>query len=184
MSKSFSIFLVYFFLLGFSIFVNSCNKDSDSLSYSNSNNEDGLYLYLTDISSHPEFQYQEINVTKVEITGEPIISYSDIIFYDTTSHIITLKTPIDSLYIENDVHGTPFILTLDGEKIYGGWFWIAASSAICHWVVIEPDCPSDNLKDNEFRIKLGYPSEDYFQGVDPRNNQRIFKRLHQDGKVK
>ena len=177
-----NIFLGFILLLSFICFF-ACNKKNENITNINPVLENGLCVYPTNIIDHPEFQYQEIDVNKVSITGDAIILYKDIISYDTISHIITLSFPVDSLKIKKDVNGTPVLITLDGEKIYGLWFWTAVSSAICNWVVVVPDSPFDSLMQNQFKIDLGYPTSKYFKGNDPRNNSKIISRLVADGKA-
>ena len=147
--------------------------------------DEGLCIYPTKIQYTSDLSYQRINVEDAPIIGESIISYDDIISYDTTAHILSLSYPRDSLKINiKSVYGEPFLVTLDSAKIYGGWFWTPASSIPCHWVVIEPDALFDSLATNEIRIKLGYPNEKHFQGEDPRNDRKIFDRLVMDGKAR
>ena len=148
---------------------------------------DGLCIYPTIVEHTADLTYQNFDIENVPLLNKPIISYDDIICYDTTSHIVTLTYSRDSLINklgQIDVYGNPFLVTLDSSKIYGGWFWTPVSSIPCHWVVIEPNSLFDTLKTNEIRIKLGYPDENEFMGEDPRNNKEIFDSLILDGKVK
>lgn len=148
---------------------------------------EGLYIYPTKVEYTSDLSYQNFDIENVSIIDNPIISYDDIISYDTTSHILKLTYSRDSLKSkigQIGVYGKSFLVTLDSSKIYGGWFWTPISSIPCHWVVIEPDCSFDSLKLNEIRIKLGYPNEDHFKGEDPRSNKEIFNRLIVDGKAK
>jgi len=179
-----SIILLLVFLIGcdriYDIITNPEKKSDDR-------SDEGLCIYLTEIEHTSDLTYQFVDVQKVPIIGKPIISYNDIISYDTTAHILSLLYNRDSL--ENriapiGVYGKPFLVTLDSTKIYGGWFWTPISSIPCHWVVIEPDCLFDSLETNEIRLKLGYPNESYFKGIDPRNNKKIFDRLIKDGKAR
>lgn len=165
------------------IYCFSACKKNENITNTNHDLDKGLCVYPTNTSNHPEFQYQEINVNKVSISGEAIILYKNIISYDTASHIITLSYPVDSLKIKKDINGTPVLITLDGEKIYGLWFWSSFSSAICNWIVVVPDSPFDSLRQNQLKIDLGYPTSKYFKGNDPRNNPKIISRLVTDGKA-
>ena len=78
----------------------------------------------------------------------------------------------------------PLIVTLDAEKLYGGWFWTSVSSIPCYSVMIVANGVSDPLRDNEIQIRLGYPDEKHCTETDPRNNQDIIYRLIEDGKAK
>jgi len=180
--------LSVFFLLVFFI---GCDRIHDPLnnmeSQSNNRSDEGLCFYPTEIEKTSDLTYQFIDVGKAMITGEPIIVYDDIVYYDTTEHIVTLSYSLDSLKSRIGtvgVYGKPFLVTLDSIKIYGGWFWTPISSIACQWVMIEPDCLFDSLGINEIRINLGYSNENQFEGEDPRNNQEIFNRLIKDDKAR
>jgi hypothetical protein len=168
-----------------------CNRiydilwDSDN-KYDNDKGE-GLCIYPTKVEYTSDLSYQNFDIESAPIIDNPIISYDNIISYDTTSHILNLIYSRDSLKSrigKIGVYGEAFLVTLDASKIYGGWFWTPISSIPCHWVVIEPDDLFDSLATNEIRIKLGYPAEDHFKGEDPRNNPEIMNRLVIDGKAK
>ena len=182
------------FVIIFSFFSFTCNNNIVSSSESssipnqkfNSANE-GLCIYATKVDINSNLTYQNFDIEEADLIGEPLVSYNQIISYDTSSHIITLSYSQDSLKNkigQIGVYGKPFIVTLDSQKIYGGWFWTPISSIPCHSVVIEPDDVFDTLKTNEIRIKLGYPDENQFKGIDPRNNRVIIDRLIKDKKVK
>jgi hypothetical protein len=173
------------------LFFVGCDRILDTSSNSDNKSNQvkgkGLYIYPIKVEYKSDLSYQHFNIENTPIVESPIISYNDIISYDTTSHILKLIYSRDSLKSKIGrigVYGKSFIVTLDSVKIYGGWFWTPISSIPCHWVVIEPDCLFDSLKTNEIRIKLGYPTENYFKGVDPRNNRKIINRLIGDGKAK
>lgn len=173
-----------------SFFSFTCCNDSI---VSSSNSNEGLCIYATKINIDSDLSYQNINLEKAEIIGEPVISYNQIISYDTSTHVLTLSFSQDSLKkriaqmsaYDNviGVYGMPFIVTLDHEKIYGGWFWLPVSSIPCHSVVILLDSVSDTLAPNEIKIQLGYPDENQFKGTDPRNNRKIIERLIKDKKA-
>ncbi|MBD3223121.1 MAG: hypothetical protein GF313_00215 [Caldithrix sp.] len=162
----------------------SCQKNSNAILSTAPEKGDGLCIYKAIPETGIQDPGGELDVSAFRIGDKPIIRYSDITAYEIATHTITLNMPVDSLSIEKDVHGTPFILTLDGDKMHGGWFWTAAASTVCHWIVIVPDWPSDDLQDNQIKIQRGYPSPQFFEGVDPRNNPEIMSRLYSDGKAK
>ncbi len=177
------IFVILFFIGCDQILDIPSNSDNKS----NNLKGKGLCVYPTKVEYTSDLSYQNFDIESAPIIDNQIISYDDIISYDTTFHILNLTYSRDSLKSkigQIGVYGKPFLVTLDSSKIYGGWFWTPISSIPCHWVVIEPDCLFDSLKTNEIRIKLGYPNEDHFKGKDPRNNKEIFNRLIEDGKAK
>jgi len=175
-------------LLPILMLVLSCNRSEDNPVSGNKQEKlgEGLCIYPTKVEYTSDLSYQNFDIESAPIIDNPIISYDDIISYDTTFHILNLTYSRDSLKSkigQIGVYGKPFLVTLDSSKIYGGWFWTPMSSIPCHWVVIEPDCSFDSLETNEIRIKLGYPNEDHFKGEDPRNNKEIFDRLIEDSKA-
>ncbi|MGK9370165.1 hypothetical protein ACSSWA_14805 [Melioribacter sp. Ez-97] len=182
--------LLWFIITGL-FFSFTCCKDNI---VSSSNSNEGLCIYATKININSDLSYQNIDLEKAELIGEPIISYNHIILYDTSNHVLTLSFSQDSLKkriaqmsaYDNVIgmYGMPFIVTLDHEKIYGGWFWLPVSSIHCHSIVILLDTVSYALKINEIKIQLGYTDENQFKGTDPRNNRKIIYRLIKDKKVK
>ena len=192
--------ILWFILIPLS-FSFACNNntmpatDINSTSNKESNlSKEGLCIYATKVDINSDLTYQDINLEDAELIGEPIISYNQIISYDTTLHVMTLSFSQDSLkkrisssgvYDKTvGIYGQPFIITLDSQKIYGGWFWTPVSSIPCHSVVIVIDDLYDTSKPNQIRIKLGYPDENHYKGIDPRNNKKIVERLIKDNKVK
>lgn len=149
---------------------------------------EGLCIYPTEVEHTADLRYQNFHIESAGIIDGPIVSYNEIVSYDTASHVIELAFSRDSLRSRLggvSVYGKPFLITLDSEKIYGGWFWSSVSSVPCDWVVINIyPLSSDSLKANEIKISLGYPGENFFQGEDPRKNKNIIDRLIKDGKVK
>jgi hypothetical protein len=182
--------LLWFIITGLFFSFTCCNDNI----VSSSNSNEGLCIYATKININSDLSYQNIDLEKAELIGEPIISYNHIILYDTSNHVLTLSFSQDSLkkriaqisaYNDiNAIYGMPYIVTLDHEKIYGGWFWSPVSSIPCHSVVILLDTVSDALKINEIKIQLGYPDENQFKGIDPRNNKKIIERLIKDQKLR
>ncbi len=150
-------------------------------------NCEGLCIYLTEVEITSDLTYQTFDVENAPLLGDPVIAYKDIISYWIELHVIQLSYSRDSLLSKIQpvsVYGKPFIVTLDGEKLYGGWFWTGVSSIPCHSVMIVVEGIPDSLKDNEIRIELGGPNENYFIGIDPRTNQNIIDRLTEDEKAK
>ena len=170
-------------------FIISCKNNTVSALHSNENplqRNTGLSIFGANVEINSNLSYQTINIEKTDVTGEPIISYKDIVSYDTARHIITLSYSGDSL--KNNigqigVYGKSFIVALDSQKMYGGWFWTPISSVSCQWVVINITYSENSVSPTQIKIELGYPSESAFQGVDPRNNRKIIDRLIKDKKA-
>ncbi len=117
-------------VLSFSILVLfGCEKDSGI----------GLEIYtLRSYQTKPNSQ--EIISGTEKLTKNPIISYNDILFYDSTNHYFM----IDSLKgnelrkINWPTNGTPFALTINKEVIYSGNFVPGYSSSGSDWYTIDP----------------------------------------------
>lgn len=72
------------------------------------------------------------------------------------------KQKINNLNIP--LQGLPVAMILNGEIIYGFWFWNEVSSFRCDRVYTYPTL--------DFKIKFGLPSSNTF-GNDPRFNERL-----------
>jgi len=70
--------------------------------------------------------------------------------------------------------GVPFVIMAHEERIYAGAFWSPASSLSFDGVIImQPFDPSGQ----PLLISLGYPSNDFFTGEDPRDDPRLRSAL-------
>ncbi|MBS7656174.1 hypothetical protein KEJ50_06755 [Candidatus Bathyarchaeota archaeon] len=114
-------------------------------------------------------------------SNELVISDEDIISYNKTSHEIRLAAggveKIKALKVP--VAGSPFVVKIDGKEIYAGSFWASTSSLSYSGIVID----ILKIQDNTIKIEKGYPSPDFFKGVDPRNNSEIFDYFQKKGKL-
>jgi len=143
----------------------------------------GVEIYLTKQNTKMFYltDYTTINLDTIELEAKPYIKYADILYYDTTQHIIGLRYSHHNLSFDSvAVLGRMFVVTLNGQAQYCGFLWAAISSIPCNWVFMEE--PIDELityKQNEVQLKLMYP-----QTVDPRCNPEIFARLKADGKAR
>jgi len=113
--------------------------------------------------------------------NELVISENEISFYNRSSHEIILTDEgtrmIENLSLSVPMDGIPFVLRVNGENLYWGWFWSPASSISCSEVVIQT-----LVRDNTIQIVTGYP-ESHFQGEDPRNNSKLLNYLISIGKM-
>ena len=150
----------------------------------------GFEIYKVDTTyihvSHND--YSTLDLDTFPIKDTPILRYEDLIKYDTGSHKLTIGISHDSLKIEvSDVYhnfGSMFMVTLDNEPIYCGWFVPIFWSNPCNWVYIEePYYEFDSLEDNEVVISFQYESERWHKYPDPRLDPRIVERLARDGKI-
>lgn len=101
--------------------------------------------------------------------------------YKKTSHEIKLTEEgaekIEQLSLKVPLNGTKFMIKVNGEEIYGGWFWSPISSIPCSGVVIMTLVRNETIK-----IETGYPSS-HFHGEDPRNNLTVFNHFQAVGKL-
>ena len=134
---------------------------------------EGFAIYLT----------TQQNVTawspaaKPEITGSPVITIKDILSYDRNHHEITLtESAFDRLaQLDIPVNGLGFAVCINREVIYSGAFWTPISSVSYDGPVII--IPLSDQGARTVKIELGYPSSTFFQGQDPRSDQRILDAL-------
>jgi hypothetical protein len=101
-----------------------------------------------------------------------VISDEDIVWYSRATHEIRLTElgvgKIEGLQVS--VFGSPFVIKINGEKIYNGSFVTPISSI--------PPPPSEVVietlvQNNTIKIQMGYPPSQ-FGAEDPRNNPKIF----------
>ncbi|MFZ2340629.1 MAG: hypothetical protein WAW07_13020 [Bacteroidales bacterium] len=149
----------------------SCEKQSES----------GLEIYLlTDyLKKSPG---AEIISGSEKLSENPIISYNDIILYDSTEYYfqISESKAQELRQIKWGTQGTAFSLTINKQIIYSGYFMPGYSSLGLDWISIDP-----LAFDSKIRVTLGYPVNwPQFQGPDPRNDARIINYLRKDNKLK
>jgi hypothetical protein len=117
--------------------------------------------------------------------NELVISDDEIVWYDKSSHEIKLTEEgvkkIQALKVESVIYGEPFVLKIGNQEIYNGSFWTPISSVSYHGIVIETFV---NTTDSTIKLEKGYPSSDFFEGVDPRNDSRILDHFQKLGKLK
>lgn len=168
----FSIFGL-FILIAF-----GCKKDEPS------ETSDGkIELYLIDTYSKVGHSYQ-IDESSVVTKDTPLISYSDILSYDSSEYAFELsdKALAAIKNLELSVYGLPFAIKANGTLIYTGYFWPSYSSASCDWVVIDPIMANIG---NKIQVRLGYPGLIQGQTIqDKRNDERIIQILKLDHKLK
>jgi hypothetical protein len=116
---------------------------------------------------------------------ELVISDEDIVWYDKDSYAIKLTDEgiekIQTLKVESVTYGEPFVVKIGNQEIYDGSFWTPISSVSYGGIVIETLV---NMTDNTIKLEKGYPSSDYFEGIDHRNDPRILDHFQKLGKLK
>ncbi len=146
---------------------------------------DGFAIYLIEDGIQGVDILQE-DWTDFNLEETPILSEEDIISYTWETHEIELTTDayerIQELFTPPvPVTGVPFVVMVDGIKIYAGAFWTPLSSLSFDGVTImHPMDPEGQ----SIRVNLGYPGDDFFAGRDPRSDERIRRALESAGKLK
>ncbi|MEN8229181.1 MAG: hypothetical protein ABFS38_13565 [Bacteroidota bacterium] len=150
----------------------------------------GFEIFRVDTPYFHDIQkdYSTLDLDTIALEETPLLRYDDILKYDTGSHKLTLGISHDSLKIMelsfDEKYSSMFMVTLDNDPIYCGWFWNGGFSRPVNWVYIdEPHYEIDSLEDNEIDIKFHYQSDYWQKDPDPRLNPRIFERLAKDGKI-
>ena len=112
--------------------------------------------------------------------GKVLVSSAEITAYDWASHTLILKKGVaDRLSIrliqQEQKLAMPFVLALDGKTVYRGELTTGFSSQSLSGVVIVlgEQQPDKNAKTDRLSLELGYPSKKFFQGNDPRGDERI-----------
>jgi hypothetical protein len=118
-----------------------------------------------------------------DLANKPIIATSDIVSYYAATHEITLTARayerISSL--EVPVRGKSFVVCVDKKSIYWGAFWTPISSISFDGVTIWK--PFGTQQSNTIKLGLGYPSQSFYNGEDPRGNPEIMQALKKTGKL-
>ena len=120
--------------------------------------------------------------------GKVIIAADQIQFYDWVSHTLSLPPAVaDELatsLLEGKrlVSGGPFSMCVGGKPIYDGMFTtsVSSKSLTSPTIVMAGGIGADR---NLLHIQLGYPTDKYFQGQDPRADKRIEEALRAAGKL-
>jgi len=140
-----------------------------------------LYLVANEQMAGPDLNNYELS--ELPLAEEPIISTEDIENYLWDIHAINLKPESYKQLLQifsggMPMSGVPFVILAHEERIYAGAFWSPASSLTFDGVVImQPFDPSGQ----PLLISLGYPTDDFFTGKDPRNNPRLQRALEGAG---
>ena len=165
-----SVLLVAHIVLSVLLFSGSCASSS----------KEGFAIYLTRDDVPPARMEM---LSHVDLENRPIIGAGDIITYDASTHEIKLT---DSAYeriskLKVPVGGKSFLVCVDKAPIYWGSFWVGFSSLSFDGVTIWK--PFDVQGSKVIALTLGYPSEDFYSGQDPRDNPAVMESLEKTGKL-
>ena len=142
---------------------------------------EGFAIYLTrddvPVSTMPILSH-------IEIADGLVFTVDDIISYDKDTHEIELTYEAYKRITELEVptSGKSFVVCVDRAPIYWGAFWTPISSQSFDGVTILVNLSAQTK--NTIKIGLGYPSESFSRGEDPRSNSEIMESLEKAGKLK
>ena len=169
------------------IMSSSCSRAGNEISTTNLTSEtipstqnEGFAIYLTKGDISPS---QMEALSHVDIADKPVIGLDDIVTYNTTNHEITITPDAYNRItgLRPGVYGESFVVCVNRSPIYWGAFWTPVSSVSFSGVAIE--IPFNSQLANTISINLGYPSQSFYRGEDPRNNATIMESLQQSGKL-
>jgi hypothetical protein len=149
----------------------SCEKDTGT----------GLEIYLLTNYQKKSSSFEIISGSEM-LSKNPIISYKEIVMYDSTDHEFEIDPAKAQEFNQKkwSVQGTAFALTIDKSIIYSGYFMPGYSSLGIDWISIDP-----LSIDSKIRVSLGYPVDwPALANRDPRNDKRIISLLQRNKKLK
>ncbi len=135
-------------------------------------NNDGIAIYrvkqnIPDLmrTETPECAYC-LDPLPEDLFDEPLLTEAHITDFDFAGQQIFLNDAGKEIVNGLDIplKGMPVALTLNGEILYGFWFWNLCSSFGCDRVFTWPEW--------DFKIEFGLPST-YAVGEDPRFNEKL-----------
>jgi len=119
------------------------------------------------------------------LDGRTVLDEDDVVAYSWATHTLTLRPGvvgrIQRAWLGELATGAPFAVVAGGEVCYEGVLTSSLSSCPQSGAVIDvapPEGPGDRLT-----LALGYPTPDYFQGPDPRGDERVHRALQALGKL-
>jgi hypothetical protein len=162
-----SVFLLFLLLTG-----SGCSSKQES---------EGFAIYLTK-NDVPVAEMEKLS--HVDLADEPVVSIDDIISYNRETHEIELTAEAYErvMNLEVPTSGKSFVVCVDKAPVYWGAFWTPISSQSFDGVTIWVFPYSQ--KGNIITLQLGYPSQSFYQGEDPRSNPVIMQSLEKAGKLK
>ena len=101
-----------------------------------------------------------------QLDSAPILNEEDIKNFNWKNQqiILTEKGKHKFTDLKIPLSGLPLVITLNGRKIYGLWFWNEVSSFGCNRVITFPTI--------DFKIQFGLPRKNTY-GKDPRFDKKL-----------
>ena len=134
----------------------------------------GIYLFARSIDPRGLAQHPG-RWKDLPLARKPIFTDADIIAYDFSKHAMKLEPEALKRLPRPPAEGTPFVVVVNGERIYPGAFYSNISSISCDLPVIlvdrrglDPTSPADILL-----IESAYHSQSSALGKDLRSDERV-----------
>jgi len=121
---------------------------------------------------------------QLALASVPVISDADIISYDFSNHAMRLGPEAIKRLPKPPVTGTPFVIVVNGERIYQGAFYTSLSSISYTQpvIVIDNPDPAQPRQGDVLLIEPAYPAK-MARGSDLRSDERIKAALSRLGKL-
>jgi hypothetical protein len=128
------------------------------------------------------------------VDGAVIVAAADILEYEWATHTMTWRPGVMNRVFQarrNElIRGSPFTVCVGGRPVYRGVFTSTFSSFTQKTVVIVIRVTRDFAEDEQGRLpdaaqlELGFPTQEWFAGTDPRGDPAIRVALTAAGKLK
>lgn len=124
--------------------------------------------------------------------GKILVAASQIQKYDWKTHTLTLA-PGSRASLEDHLmagrglgSNVPFTMAIDGKPAYQGILTsvFSSQSFATPVILLMPHSPRQDGNPEQLRIQLGYPTDQFFKGTDPRPDARLYRALRAGRKLK
>lgn len=115
---------------------------------------------------------------QLPLSSAPVISAADIILYDFSNHAMRLRPEAIKRLPNPPISGTPFVVVVNGERIYQGAFYTSLSSISYGQpvIVVDNPNPAQPRPVDVLLIERAYPAQ-LARGEDLRSDERIKNAL-------
>lgn len=175
MKKSLLFAMILAALILATLALGACTPPAPETEEPANQKDEAFELYLVADSQMGGADMQRYELNDLPLAEEPIITTEDIDNYLWDIHAINLNEEaykkIYAIFSQGmPMSGVPFVILAKGERIYAGAFWSMASSLPFDGVIIlQPFDPAGS----PLIISLGYPTQEFYTGEDPRSDDRL-----------
>jgi hypothetical protein len=137
-------------------------------------NSFGIYLTAEPVDRRIT-AYGKGDWSSIRLSESPLISAADIISYDFAEHSMRLRPEALARIPRPPVHGTPFVVVANGERVYLGAFTTCSSSMsfAVPSIMVDRRALVTNQPPDTLVIERAYPQPSFGVGPDPRGDPRI-----------